>query len=158
MIKIEKGNRYIELTIIGYQFPADENGYYDSNWLQIMLNADDGKTVWSKIDPSLLTIELIKAAAWFRDLSDGRNPVSQILSFIEPCLSFEYSLREGMCLLSVRFTSELSPFSKESDSLYIVELELSKAELADIAGQFECEFLKFPPRGEMAGTKQCRNN
>jgi len=155
MIKIKKGNCYIELTIIGYQFPADENGYYDSNWLLIMLNADDGKTFWSKIDPSLLTIELIRAAAWFRDLSDGRNPGSQILGFVEPCLSFEYSLREGMCLLSVRFTSELSPFSNESDNLYVVEFEICRAELSNIARQFECEFLKFPPRGEMAGTKQC---
>ena len=146
MIKIEKEKRYVKLSVIGYQYPEIENGYYDSNWLQVMLKADDGTNKWVKVDPALMTTDLIKCAAWFRDLSEGRMPENEILGFIEPCIAFAYACEDSGIILYIRFAYEMSPFHEINDEAYYIKFKLSRAELACVSDQFENESKCFPPR------------
>lgn len=48
----------VEFKITNYQFPDNQEGDWDSNWLNIYLKVDSKFGKWQTIDPSLTTWEV----------------------------------------------------------------------------------------------------
>jgi hypothetical protein len=78
----------VELRILGYQFPDDTSGGWDSNWLRVYIRVKAGAGTRESVDPSLTTWELARMTAWFEELARGAPPRARELTFTEPDLSF----------------------------------------------------------------------
>jgi hypothetical protein len=42
----DSDGRFIEIEVLGYEFPSITDSYWDSNWLFVRLSANDGKSSW----------------------------------------------------------------------------------------------------------------
>ena len=83
-----KGDYEVELRILGYQFPGDTAGDWDSNWLRVYVGVKAGTGKRESVDPTLTTWELARVAAWFEGLARGEAPHGMEMTFTEPDLSF----------------------------------------------------------------------
>jgi len=69
MITFKDDNKLIELSINDYQYPEITEGYYDCDWLNAHLHANDGKQQWNKNDSAFLTFDLPRITYWFAQLA-----------------------------------------------------------------------------------------
>ena len=81
---------FLELSIVGYEFPELERVPYDSNWLFIAGHAASACREWEFREPCLLTYEVAALAEWLearsKDVSKGSD-----IQFIEPHLYFRWN-------------------------------------------------------------------
>ncbi len=77
----------VQLSVIGYEFPALETEEYDSNWLLVRIRVVHPRGQWNAVSPCLLTYELKDLADWFDSIARGQA-VKTEADFLEPNLSF----------------------------------------------------------------------
>ena len=141
--------RRLVLTIVGYQFPALEDDEWDSNWLNVRIDADDGREAWASTDPSLLTFEAQALADWLDDLSHGE--VREPPGFVEPNLRFEATAwDDSEATVRVFFELESRPPGAASrvvgEHPLWIDFTLSRPELHNAAVSLRDQLDRYPPR------------
>lgn len=141
-------NQYVELKIIGYQFPGNTNDEYDRNWLNIFFNVNSNLGNWQCVDPSLLTFELEELIDWFITLSRNEEPKYILQEFIEPNLSWQLmnDWKEEDKKIRMNFDLESKPKSANEEDKYFVDFSANKDELIRIATDLKNELARFPYR------------
>ena len=138
----------VELRITNYQFPNNNEGDWDGNWLHIYLKVDSKCGKWQTIDPSLTTWEVQELINWFNNLSDNRDVQYRVMLFTEPNLSFELhnlpSDKEKK--ISIKFNLESRPKSASEDKEYFVDILAANDELKRIADELKDELERYPER------------
>jgi hypothetical protein len=85
------GGSYLELHVVGYQFPGRTphpgDFDWDANWLIVDGRASDGERSWNFRDPCLLTIEGQELVVWLDAVAADR-PGLDATNFTEPNLEF----------------------------------------------------------------------
>jgi hypothetical protein len=105
-VYLQAENVSFKLSVVGYQFPNDATSEYDSNWLNVKIEATHPKGNWARVDPALLTYEVEGLAKWLEGIASV-NPPSHSASFVEPNLEFE--VRPESQSLRVMFRLEFTP-------------------------------------------------
>ena len=141
-------NQSVELKLVSYEFPNNEGGDYDSNWLNVFLKVDSKDGKWQTVNPSLLTWEVMALINWFSDLSENREVKHTLMEFLEPNLSFELINECDSEIKSIRilFDLEARPRSATDDKEYFVDCKLDKNDLRQIAIELSKELEKYPER------------
>ena len=141
-------NQTVELKITNYQYPDNNEGDWDSNWLYLYLKVDSICGNWQTIDPSLTTWELQELAGWFNSLSENQEPDYIEIQFTEPNLSFEligkYDYFEKT--IRIRFELESRPKSATDDKNYFVDIKADNKELKRISEELQKETEKYPEK------------
>ena len=75
MIEFQSTNykNAIRIRALGYQYPGENDHYWDDNWLKMELEVEKDGLNSIRIDPFLLTWELVDLAKWFRDFPSHPN-------------------------------------------------------------------------------------
>ena len=140
----------VSLSICGYQFPEDKA----DDWCLVKASISQGKELFEKVDPALETHELFELHSWFKALSENRLPRYSLLSFTEPCLSFEYlSFSDDIVRFGINFSNELKPnfelnqFNSTSKNWNVV-FGYKLCELASIAASIENTCKSYPVRAK----------
>jgi hypothetical protein len=138
----------VEFKITNYQFPDNQEGDWDSNWLNIYLKVDSKFGKWQTIDPSLTTWEVQEIIDWFDQLSSDKQPEYRLMTFIEPNLSFELlnEPTENNKLIRMKFDLECRPKSATDDKEYFVDISADRDELIAIKKELKDELNKYPER------------
>jgi len=154
----------VELRIARYQFP-DIQGQgdrdWDANWLQVAgtVVLADRKT-WSFEDPCLTTWEAAELGRWLNAVADGTVQPSpfgtgqdeQMLVFTEPNVAFSLQERAANRVrVRVHFSVEaLPPWLRGTEQPdifdFLVVLDMSAAELAEAAGDWNASLGRYPRR------------
>ena len=138
------------LTITNYQFPEDNAGGTDANWLMIQIDATIDRRSWTVIDPCLLTSEVQRLADWLRGLADTDVSRSQC-RFIEPCLSFMLeTVDDKNGVLRVYFELEARPpwakaTSAGREDLWI-DFRLDEIDVKQAAADLYQQLSRYPIR------------
>ena len=143
-----KNGPAVELLVMGYEFPDNHTGEYDSNWLIIAGRVTDPRGDWSFRHPSLLTYEASRLGDWLEEVAAGQEGVPYA-SFIEPNLSFDVRVADEARLLIVTCGAEASPpWASEEDGPGYVEIELPIAEvdLRRAVASWRQQLAQFPQR------------
>jgi hypothetical protein len=144
----ENGDR-LEVTVVGYEFPAIEGDEYDSNWLNIRISATNDRGSWTATHPSLTTGDVATLADWLQAIADEKD-VNAKLGFLEPNLSFELVDRNDRVRLRAWFELESRPrwahsaIAGERD--LCVDLVLRRDDLRAAAASLRAQLRRFPPR------------
>ena len=147
---VDDSGDFVELQIADYQFRRIEDEPWDSNWLQIRLNATvDGKA-WTSVDPSLLTMDVETLANWLDSVADGRR-VDPELDFMEPNLSFQVDGDEPRGIrMRVWFELESRPPWKKNDVAgardFAAQLLVDSEQLRRAALDLRTQLSEFPTR------------
>ena len=88
----KNGNKF-ELTIVGYEFPRNVEGEYDSNWLVVQIYAAANGRGWTKQAPALLTWEVESLTKWLDGLESDLS--NKELEFMEPNIRFQFISRSN---------------------------------------------------------------
>jgi hypothetical protein len=146
-MRLNAGDVWLELRIIGYQFPNNATADYDSNWLVIAGAVRHSRGEWRFCDPSLLTYEVARLADWLETVAAGTEP-KPWCAFIEPNLSFEVAGEADSRALRVSFAIEaLPPWAKFGEEVYI-EFPATKLDLGSAAASLRKQLREFPQRAE----------
>lgn len=138
----------VELKITNYQFPDNQDGDWDGNWLNIYLKVDSNAGKWQTIYPSLTTWEVQEIIVWLDIISKDKEPEYRLMTFTEPNLSFEL-LNEPTDmnkLIRINFDLESKPKSATDDKEYFVDILADKDELIKIVKGLKDELNKYPER------------
>jgi len=138
----------VELKIANYQFPENQDGDWDGNWLNIYIKVDSKVGKWQTIDPSLTTWEFKQIIDWFDTLSLNEEPEFRFMTFTEPNLSFEIlnEPTDDTKLIRIKFDLECRPKSATDDREYFVDISANKDELNAIIEGLKNELNKYPER------------
>ena len=138
----------VELKITNYQFPDNQEGDWDGNWLNIYLKVDSKVGKWQTIDPSLTTWEVQEIIDWFDQLSTDKEPEYRLMTFTEPNLSFELlnEPTDKNKLIRIKLDLECRPKSATDDKEYFVDISADKDELITIKKGLKDELNKYPER------------
>ncbi len=138
----------VELKITNYQFPENQDGDWDGNWLNIYLKVDSKVGKWQTIDPSLTTWEVQEIIDWFDKLSADKEPEFRLMTFTEPNLSFELlnEPTDNTKLIRIKFDLESRPKSAKDDKEYFVDISADKDKLIAIKKGLNDELSKYPER------------
>ena len=138
----------VELKITNYQFPDNQEGDWDGNWLNIYLKVDSKVGKWQTIDPSLTTWEVQEIIDWFDQLSTDKEPEYRLMTFTEPNLSFELlnEPTDKNKLIRIKLDLECRPKTATDDKEYFVDISADKDELITIKKGLKDELNKYPER------------
>jgi len=138
----------VELKITNYQFPDNQDGDWDGNWLNIYLKVDSKVGKWQIIDPSLTTWEVQEIIDWFDKLSKDIEPEYRLMTFSEPNLSLELlnESTDTKKLIRIKFDLESKPKSATNNKECFVDISADKDGLIDIAKGLKDELSKYPER------------
>ena len=141
-------NQIVEIKITNYQYPGNNEGDWDSNWLNIYLNVISNIGNRQTVDASLTTWEVQVLINWFYMLSNDEKPEYLDLSFTEPNLSFELldNLNKAQKKFRIKFNLESRPKSATDDKEYFVDCLADSNELKRLAIELETELIKYPER------------
>ena len=141
-----KNDQFVELRIIGYQFPEILDDEWDSNWLMIFINVKLTKKHWKTTDPAITTFELRNLIDWFKNISDNRMEKYKNIDFTEPNISFELlnEFDSDIKRIKINFRLEFSPLKNGGE--YSVEFEAENKQLKDYAEKLEDELNEYPER------------
>lgn len=142
----------VELKISNYQFPDNQDGDWDGNWLNIYLKVDSKVGKWQTIDSSLTTWEVQEIIDWFDKLSADKAPEFRLMTFTEPNLSFELlnESTDNPKLIRIKFDLECRPKSATDDKECFVDIWADKEELIAIKKELKDELSKYPERKPIA--------
>lgn len=165
---------YVDLQIVGYQFPgigpdSDDWDEWDANWLLIrgVARTPDGVS-WSFEDPALTTWEVKEAAGWLRRAVEGvvaaasaiehrraggdqqdRLAAAGWLTSTEPNLSFAVGGRHGELVeVRVGLGHECAPppVHPRRPRRYEISLLVDPLQLREAATSLERQLAAFPAR------------
>jgi len=139
-----KGDYQVELRILGYQFPGDTSGGWDSNWLRVYIGVKAGTGKRESADPALTTWELARVAAWFEGLARGEAPHGTEMTFTEPDLSFGLRNDAQDRIKQVRIGLNRN-WNLESGVTFL-DIDADMEELLRISRGLKEELGKFPER------------
>ena len=138
------------LSITGYEFPEQPG----DNWLMIMVTVAQAEKVFESADPALQTTDLVDLHDWFECLSSNRLPRYSRLTFIEPCLEFEFLAREESTVrIAIKLNHELKPafnleqFGRASENWSIV-FNIGKSEFSGILKSLSLAIQQYPIRSK----------
>lgn len=75
-----KNNHLIELKILNYEFP-EENEDYDANWITLDIKARNELGVWNKQCPCMLSWEIKWFSKWFDNIAKGLTEENEIFVY-----------------------------------------------------------------------------
>ena len=138
----------VELKITNYQFPDNQDGDWDGNWLNIYLKVDSIVGKWQTIDPSLTTWEIQEIIDWFDKLSNDKEPEFRLMTFTEPNLSFELLSEPTVKkkLIRINFDLESRPKSATNDNDYFVDILADNDEINELIKGLKNELSEYPER------------
>ncbi|WP_428243529.1 WapI family immunity protein [Gynuella sp.] len=148
-LKNVEGKIDFSLEVIGYQFPERK----EDDWCLLKVKIDQGEDRCELVDPALETTELVQLLRWFSSLAEGQLPRYSCLTFIEPCLKFNFlAFNDGAVRIAINLSHELKPpfkmeqFIAKSEDWNIV-IELHANDFANIDGGIKMALEKYPVRG-----------
>lgn len=150
ILRLEGSNgQSLQLTIVGYQFPAMRTKDYDSNWLNVQVSVVHPRGRWTARDACLLTYEAARLADWLQAVGRGKSVASEE-SFIEPNLAFRLVESAQGPFLRVYFELELRPewaFSRAAfeEDLW-VEFPVGELDLVGAAEGLRQQLRVYPQR------------
>ena len=136
------------MTLVGYQFLELQYVEYDSNWLNVKIEATNERGRWSAIDPALLTYEVAWLIDWLRAVSAG-NYEEREQEFLEPGVSFHLSPMEGephdlVIELAYDFKPPWATYDRdEQQQLFF---PLTSVDLISAAQSLENQLRQYPQR------------
>lgn len=145
----------LEVTIAGYQFPAQEHDPWDSNALLVSVRVRAPEGSWEVVDPCLTTWEGAQLTRWLAavarraDLLAGRP-----LTLNEPNLTITATPQRGEAhRVAVRacFALERRPpwlKSAAGSANLCVELDVDRAQLDRASSDLRDDLARFPQRGD----------
>ena len=148
--------------VLGYEFPNNHDGIFDSNWLIIDGAVQHGGLHWRFREPSLLVDEGIRLLSWLVEVGDGEaqpeapdttHRIWPDLYFTEPNLAFSVGSRTGPLVeLRVHLSLESGPPVQDAkDRLdiyqYFVNLQMDTDAVKKAAEDWSIELEPFPVRG-----------
>jgi len=116
-------NQIVEIKITNYQYPGNNEGDWDSNWLNIFLNVISNIGNWQTVEASLTTWEVQILINWFYTLSNDKKPEHLDLSFTDSNLSFELfdNQNNTQKKFRIKFNLESRPKSATDVKEYFVD-------------------------------------
>ncbi|MET1255630.1 hypothetical protein [Aliikangiella maris] len=151
MIKLKniEGKVSLSIEVVGYQFPESEK----DDWCLLKVQVEQDNDSIELIDPAIETTELAQLLLWVSSLSEGRLPRYAHLTFIEPCISFNFlSFKDDIVRISITLSHELKPnfpliqFGNESSEWCIV-FELNENQFTNIRNGIKSTLERYPIRG-----------
>jgi hypothetical protein len=144
-----RDGHFLELRILGYEFPQLETEEYDSNWLIIAGNVTHSRGSWQFTQPCLLTYEAERLASWMDALAEA-NLLSTTCGFIEPNLEFRALFNTKRPVLQVYFNLEARPLWASSacagkEDIW-VEFPIEELDLRTATRQWRTELTAYPQR------------
>jgi hypothetical protein len=146
-MRLAAADTWIELRIVGYQFPGNATGEYDSNWLIVEGAIRHPRGGWQFRDPSLLTYEVARLADWLEAVAAG-NESRPWCGFIEPNLSFDVTGEGASRVLRLSFGCEALPPWAVSGEEVAVEFPVTGLDLVGAVASLRGQLEKFPQRAE----------
>ena len=150
MARIENNQgHYLELEPVAYQFETAED-LDGLNWLEIRIDASDGKDKWAATNPVLQTWEVMRLIEWLRRLVAKDEAAKPVWQSLEPRLKVE-RIHEGnetkfMVSLAYKFL-RLAP---RDGSSFARRIEMTfagdGANVLKFADELEQELRRFPIR------------
>jgi hypothetical protein len=146
------GSVQLRCEIVGYQFPDIP----DDDWCFVRVTVRQAQESFEKTDPALEATDLPRIRDWFQALAADRLPRFARLTFIEPCLGFEFLARDAAGVrFSVRLGAELRPgFELRqlgcATSEWAVVFHLDAERLAAVAAAVDLAVRAFPVRDRNA--------
>lgn len=142
---------FVEIEILGYEFPDITEDPWDSNWLVVRIHARNGAREWTAAEPAIDTMELGSLIAGLRSLAAGE--VEQIdWEPLEPEIAIHGRRQEGGVKLDVvldyGFRSGDPPQSENLDEdKVVISLQLMPLDVQRFAGELDAYQSQFPMRG-----------
>jgi hypothetical protein len=141
-------NQIVELKITNYQYPDNNDGDWDGNWLNIYLSVTSKVGRWQIVHPSLTTWEVQSLIDWFDRLSNDSRPEYPDLGFTEPNLSFEllndYNTQQK--IFRIKFALESRPQSASNDQEFFVDVIADNYQLKKLSTDLKSELDNYPER------------
>ncbi|MDR0443872.1 MAG: hypothetical protein LBH44_10740 [Treponema sp.] len=139
-------NQFVELKIIGYQFPEILDDEWDSNWLNVYINVKSIKKYWNVTDPAITTFELRSLIYWLKNISENKIIKNRNMNFTEPNISFQLMNEFGSDIkrIKINFRMEFSPLKKGTEC--DIELTANNTQLKNYAEKLEYELSEYPER------------
>jgi hypothetical protein len=141
--------QFIELKILGYEFPEITNDEWDSNWLNIFINAKSNDKHWKASHPSITTFEFNELINWFENISNNKSVKNKIIEFTEPNLSFELlnDFNSEMKEINIIFGLELSPIRPVNyKEKYYIKFRVNNEKIKEYVEELKNEVKKYPKR------------
>ncbi|WP_295696915.1 hypothetical protein [Lapillicoccus sp.] len=155
-MKLEGANgNGLELSVVGYQFPDAEDPRMRYSWHVVRGTATQGDVSWPFKWPALWCSESPLLGHWLRDLAadllEGRESAARYpprLEFTEPNLAFSFAAVDGAVLVRVELDLEFHRDRAHwrAGDPYVLDLEVSRAQLTAAAGQWDEEVSHYPDR------------
>jgi hypothetical protein len=141
-------NQTVDFRITNYQYPDNNDGDWDSNWLNIYLAVKSKVGNWQTVDPSLTTWEVQGLINWFYAISKDDNLEYLNMFFTEPNLSFEFFENQDKAQKKsiIKFYLESRPKSATGDKEYFIDCIAGSKELKRLAFELKAELIKYPER------------
>ncbi len=141
-------NQWIQFKAIGYQFPGENDSYFDDNWLHFEIEIRMEEQIYMKKDPFLLTRECLEFSKWF--LSFPTLPVGSQIFNLENTFYF-YKLDEHSNQtkenLRIELDRSLLPDLRFIDSCQmILDFHISNADCLKISDGFQQIVNQYPIR------------
>ena len=143
-----EGNE-LELSLVGYEVPAETVDPWESNSLLVALRVVSPRGTWEVVDPCLTTWEAARLASWLAAVAIG--PAGATRSLAEPNLSVAVTPADGR--LAVRICFELerrppwAPTIRGGRDL-CVDLDVPRADVVAAAASLRADVRRFPRRGD----------
>lgn len=146
MTRIQFNDRdRLDLEITGYQFPDNDDGDYDSNWLNVRVGVDSRIGTWSVTEPCLLTRELEELVEATGRVADGLLDSALEVLFIEPNLAFGLRPdKDGTIAMNVDFDAECLPPDWPEGAECRLQGWFSGAAIADIRDGLARDLKRYP--------------
>lgn len=150
------GGDVLDLSIVGYQFPDDDNPHKRYSWHMIQGRADTGSETWAFRWQALTCDEGPHLAAWLREVArvsalgeatPAEGPGRAF--FTEPNLAFEVAsyLRDAIVIkveLDLEFRAPSNKPNHFAGHPSILHISTSAAQLAAAASDWESDLRQYP--------------
>ncbi|TGM44225.1 WapI family immunity protein [Leptospira biflexa] len=142
----EQKDQIIRLKGIGYQFPGENDAYYDYNWLLFELEIQVGGMFCKKLDPLFLNFECLEFSKWFLDFPT--LPVgSKIFNLENTFYIYKLDEHSNHSKENLRIELDKSILSSQTDSDYLFfDFHISNSDYLEISHCFQEIVNQFPIR------------
>ncbi len=134
-------SKWLELDILGYEFPEAEGDYFDANWLNVGIRYDDGSLSFRQVDSCLLAFELEELTETLDAILEGRES-GMITDFTEPYLALAVTRTEETYAVQARFVYDTGSPWKE----VCVCQKMDRRALAELNDGLKAMYARFPRR------------
>lgn len=143
---MHQGNKIIEFTIDGYQFPAEKTcneGFdYDANWLMCEVKYSDAEVNETYMDPCLLTDEMAYFVEELSKILEGAEE-GFISDFMEPYLKIAATRIDENIVIIFQFVYDTTDGIWKKRKITAV---LSQEETAEMVQDLKDLVNKYPKR------------